>query len=436
MQIFKLDIIRNICVKEKVTKEKDATDDPLKTVKRCKSFPNLLFHHKKDANKDNAAKKLANIEMKKEQENADEPEADQQQHEPEADPENGEMKNDDDEDQIECAISGKLEIRVIPKEVSPNPEESVYFDAVTNGAKSAESKSLHDLSISNRNKYQDVKQFFEDNFAPPPPPTPPHPAQVTSLTKIIPLEDDKWIRFDENGLERKLDAKPPRGGAISKIFKEPIPPLDLDDEQEDEKLFKNTHQLNDKENQLFCDIKNILNENINNNNNHNTKNNNNIISNSTINNNFNNFSHNLNLNNNFSPLSDKLLKVDCDDPSNDDNDPECGITIEKLLLKNNSKTINTSSNITATITTSNTKDTNNIIAATTATADQINPTGKSSEQISVIQHNLAMKKDFCSNLNSSSKIPILSSNLRLSKCASWSGNENPDLADLTPGKDS
>lgn len=33
----------------------------------------------------------------------------------------------------ECAISGRLEIRVVPQEQSPNPEESIYFDAITNG---------------------------------------------------------------------------------------------------------------------------------------------------------------------------------------------------------------------------------------------------------------------------------------------------------------
>lgn len=33
----------------------------------------------------------------------------------------------------ECAVSGRLEIRVLPQEQSPNPEESIYFDAMTNG---------------------------------------------------------------------------------------------------------------------------------------------------------------------------------------------------------------------------------------------------------------------------------------------------------------
>lgn len=33
----------------------------------------------------------------------------------------------------ECAVSGRLEIRVVPQEQSPNPDESVYFDAMTNG---------------------------------------------------------------------------------------------------------------------------------------------------------------------------------------------------------------------------------------------------------------------------------------------------------------
>ncbi|KAG4071470.1 hypothetical protein HA402_011624 [Bradysia odoriphaga] len=33
----------------------------------------------------------------------------------------------------ECAVSGRLEIRVLPQEQSPNPDESVYFDAMTNG---------------------------------------------------------------------------------------------------------------------------------------------------------------------------------------------------------------------------------------------------------------------------------------------------------------
>ena len=30
----------------------------------------------------------------------------------------------------ECAVSGRLEIRVVPQEQSPNPDESVYFDAI------------------------------------------------------------------------------------------------------------------------------------------------------------------------------------------------------------------------------------------------------------------------------------------------------------------
>lgn len=33
----------------------------------------------------------------------------------------------------ECAVSGRLEIRVLPQEQSPNPDESIYFDAITNG---------------------------------------------------------------------------------------------------------------------------------------------------------------------------------------------------------------------------------------------------------------------------------------------------------------
>lgn len=33
----------------------------------------------------------------------------------------------------ECAVSGRLEIRVLPQEQSPNPDESIYFDAMTNG---------------------------------------------------------------------------------------------------------------------------------------------------------------------------------------------------------------------------------------------------------------------------------------------------------------
>ncbi len=378
-----MDIIRNICVKEKIAKDKEPANEQEKVIKRSKSFPNLLFIHKKESSKRQNKKEVEPIQQAEEQQLPetvpDPPEFDPQpDRDPEADPENGEAKNEEEEEVIECAISGKLEIRVVAKEASPNlAEESVYYDAITNGAKSAESKSLHDLSISNRNKYQDVKQFFEDNFAPAQPPLPTNFTQQLSShnPKIVPMEDDKWIKFDENGDERKPPPVKCSAGAISKIFKEPIPPFDLD-EEETGKILLN------KENQLFCDIKNILNENINNNLINNTKNINNIIS-----------------NNNNSPLSDKF-KVVCDDPKVND---DCG----KLLKSNENDT------------------------------DELDDQKKSSEQIAI--NNLAMKKEinYCSNFTSSSKIPILSSNLRLSKCASWSGNDNahPDLTDLTPGKE-
>lgn len=55
-----------------------------------------------------------------------------------------EDNNDNNDDEIndgeECAISGKLEIRVISQQEqqnSPNPDESIYFDAITNGSGAA-----------------------------------------------------------------------------------------------------------------------------------------------------------------------------------------------------------------------------------------------------------------------------------------------------------
>lgn len=49
---------------------------------------------------------------------------------------------DDDDAEVECAVSGRLEIRVIqqsqePAKNSPNRDESVYFDAVANGQQNA-----------------------------------------------------------------------------------------------------------------------------------------------------------------------------------------------------------------------------------------------------------------------------------------------------------
>lgn len=235
-------------------------------------------------------------------------------------------------EEIECAISGRLEIRltakepieVNPKEISPAPEESVYFDAITNGGTG---KSM-ELSSSTRNKYHEVKQFFEDNFAPLPPP-PPKP----------------------KALEERL-------GAIAKIIREPT--------------------ADDKEN-VLCDIKDDL---LLLTNSDNTKK-----------------PHNINL------FPNNIKASNCSDKF-DKAKTEC-CEEEGMVLKQ-----------AAIIEKGPPSDVNE---------------GVVSSQVVMMQ----LKKDLHSgSFSGSSRIPILSSNLRLSKCASWAGGDNaahPDLNDLTPG---
>ncbi|CAD7094145.1 unnamed protein product [Hermetia illucens] len=51
----------------------------------------------------------------------------------------------DQQDEEGCAVSGRLEIRVIPKE-SPNPDESIYFDALANGNNNQNSAAVSTTS--------------------------------------------------------------------------------------------------------------------------------------------------------------------------------------------------------------------------------------------------------------------------------------------------
>lgn len=240
----------------------------------------------------------------------------------------------EEHEEIECAISGRLEIRLTakdqiennPKEISPAPEESVYFDAITNGGTG---KSM-EVSSSARNKYHEVKQFFEDNFAPLPPP-PPKP---------------------KSSLEERM-------GAIAKIIKEPA--------------------ADDKEN-VLCDIKDDL---LLLTNSDNTKK-----------------PHNINL------FPNNIKASNCSDKF-DKAKTEC-CEVEGLVLKQAA------------------------IIEKGPPADVHE--GVNSSQVVMMQ----LKKDLHSgSFSGSSRIPILSSNLRLSKCASWAGGDNaahPDLNDLTPGK--
>lgn len=73
----------------------------------------------------------------------------------------------------ECAVSGRLEIRVLPQEQSPNPDESIYFDAMSNGGgavvnirsdiietKSSKSKDMSMPVVSNRDINEKKPSIF------------------------------------------------------------------------------------------------------------------------------------------------------------------------------------------------------------------------------------------------------------------------------------
>lgn len=141
LQIFRMDIIRNVGIREPVAQgSSKITDTDINTLamkladsklNRC-SLPNIFakdIESQRIANGNDSpsATKVAkaNVEANaaSESKNADA----------------------DDGDDEECAISGRLEIRVIQQQnqepkTSPNREESIYFDAVANGQNADDAK--------------------------------------------------------------------------------------------------------------------------------------------------------------------------------------------------------------------------------------------------------------------------------------------------------
>lgn len=131
-----MDIIRNVGIREPVAQgSSKITDTDINSLAmkladsklNRNSLPNILFREPKsqqmtngnDAQKTNRLVASENVQ-------------------PES-----QAKNDDD-DEEECAISGRLEIRVIQQNQdvknSPNREESIYFDAIANGQNADDAK--------------------------------------------------------------------------------------------------------------------------------------------------------------------------------------------------------------------------------------------------------------------------------------------------------
>ncbi|KAL7044773.1 hypothetical protein ACKWTF_002043 [Chironomus riparius] len=91
-----------------------------------------------------------------------------------ADKENGvnEATNDQQEEEEQHAISGRLEIRVlskdkISKEASPNPEESIYFDAVVTNGPQTNPTSIGDVADESKLKGDEQKKEnvqYEEEF--------------------------------------------------------------------------------------------------------------------------------------------------------------------------------------------------------------------------------------------------------------------------------
>lgn len=158
-QIFRMDIIRNVGIREPVPREESSkTNDndndinslamKLADIKLNRnSLPNILF-------KDTDSQRIANgngtpstVKTAISTKMCVQPDANVQSQLKSNDngggagSGNGSVGGDDEE---ECAISGRLEIRVIQQnqepKASPNREESIYFDAEINGQNADEPK--------------------------------------------------------------------------------------------------------------------------------------------------------------------------------------------------------------------------------------------------------------------------------------------------------
>lgn len=125
-----MDIIRNVGIREPVQQgSSKITDTDInsmamklsETKLNRNSLPNILF-------KDNTAQRIAN---------GNDSVATSKAAAAKADGDAVSQTKNDGDDEEECAISGRLEIRVIQQNLepknSPNRDESIYFDAVANG---------------------------------------------------------------------------------------------------------------------------------------------------------------------------------------------------------------------------------------------------------------------------------------------------------------
>lgn len=125
-----MDIVRNVSVREVYgadLKHVDASNKPFETRMHRHSLPNIYFKGLNLASTQSEQQETKksipliisatsnNISQKKTQQCANKMTNQQQMSEPLED---------------EYAINGRLEIRVVPQEQSPNPDESIYFDAI------------------------------------------------------------------------------------------------------------------------------------------------------------------------------------------------------------------------------------------------------------------------------------------------------------------
>ncbi|XP_055317380.1 tau-tubulin kinase homolog Asator isoform X5 [Sitodiplosis mosellana] len=154
--IFRMDIIRNVGIREPVPQgSSKITDTDINSLAmkladaklNRNSLPNILFKESDsqriaNGNGTPSAKTAISTKM------SVQPEVNvHSQLKPKDDGAGGSGGGDDEE---ECAISGRLEIRVIqqnqePNKNSPNREESIYFDAEINGQNADEAKVLRKL---------------------------------------------------------------------------------------------------------------------------------------------------------------------------------------------------------------------------------------------------------------------------------------------------
>lgn len=153
-QIFRMDIIRNVGIREPVPQgSSKITDTDINSLAmkladtklNRNSLPNILFKEpdsQRIANGNgtpSTAKTAISTKMSVQTEKNVQSEL-----KPNDDGGTGGDVDGDGDDEEECAISGRLEIRVIQQnqepKISPNREESIYFDAEINGQNADDAK--------------------------------------------------------------------------------------------------------------------------------------------------------------------------------------------------------------------------------------------------------------------------------------------------------